>query len=217
MKACVWLILLLTLGACGSKLRTSVCHDKFEKPPKSYWGEYEVVIPSPAAELSSALTLRLTLLKVSATGISISQTPSSVISHGDFKGGACWVGGRYIIETLNQDRTYSLSELLPFGDGLVSSTLTVDLEAVLEKGYPVHFLPQVDSMVVGGTISFPATGVFSTFGPIAILDNSRLSAEEVVDVSRRISMQIILNRVTKAQTFAPSGHIRFRTDGWRLQ
>jgi len=43
MKAGVLLILLFTLSACGSKVRTSVCHDKFEKPPKSYWGDYEVV------------------------------------------------------------------------------------------------------------------------------------------------------------------------------
>jgi hypothetical protein len=104
--------------------------------------------------------------------------------------GFCQVQNKYYLEQMNLNGTYSLTEINKGDQGLVMAQQSVDVEKAVAKKFKILYLPMVDQPQVDGSAyhSGLSNGDF-------ILDNTNLTADEVLTVIKPVSMQIILKTV----------------------
>ena len=200
----------LLLGACSGQLRRPICLTSLTTLPADLTGVYEIVMPSPSVAWSSQVILKT---------VQVDLSPNSVMSSALLSRASeqklCVIDGRYILEKVNANGTYAVSEFSKFSQGLVISTLTVDLDQAVAKGYKIHYLPKADRVVQDPSNHAPIFTGFGDGGSSFILDNTGLTPTQVLATMKPISFQMVMRSLPTRTKFKVKDRFRLTPEGLR--
>ena len=191
MKIWASIFFLLFLSACGSQLRKPFCENPLPALPESVQGQYEVVAPLVSPSWSGSIALKSLQVELQAKQFVASASVTGLPKWGR----ACSLDGRLILEEENPNGTYTLVEVTKYGRALVFSPLAIDPDLARKAGFLLHYVPDF-RMAVGAGASVPLPGggsIDSNF----ILDNSSLSARQVLSVTKPMTFNMTLQSVSR--------------------
>lgn len=188
--------LLCFLTACGIQLRHPICESSLIRLPDEFTGTYEIVVPNTSVAWSGNTVLK---------SIQVRIGPNSLVGSGDVDsipgwGRICQIDNRYFVEERNSNGTYSFSEISKFSNGLILSVMSADLEAAKSKNFPLQYVPNFDKATGNVDEGFS----LSLFSTSFVLDNTSLTAQQVLSVSKPISMQTVLREIPASTRFKPT-------------
>ena len=124
-------------------------------------------------------------------------------------GTICQVNGRIFLEQQNPNGTYGLMEVSTFAQGLIVSTLSVDLEAARAAQYGLHYLPDISGAIKerGESAAFNFNFDQGSF----ILDNRNLTPQQVLSVTKHVVYQTVLRKLASAKRFSAKSIIKLNS------
>ena len=190
------------------QLRAPFCRDSLSQTPVEFRGRYEMTIPAASAKWSGNFVLKSSRIEIDERSISSSESyPLARPGRTTY----CRVGGRFYVDQEKANGTHAVSELERMDHGMALSALSIDLEAARKKGFRLDYLPSSAAAALAGA---PPSGFFAFDGSAGfILDNTTLTAEQVLTVSRPVSFQTILRSTPGSKAFDERGRAELDANG----
>jgi len=201
----ILIIAVLFLSACGAQLRKPFCEETVSEIPIQFAGTFEVALPSTSPTWSNNTLLGKALVKIDKKTI---QGPEQIPVFAT-SSRLCLVENRFLLEQRNSNGTYSLSEFSKFDQGVIISTLSLDVEAAQKKGMMIHYLPTTKVLRKDEAV-FDLVPDENPF----ILDNTGLGPKEVLSVMTPMSYQVILREVAVTENFIFKTKVKITEHGF---
>ncbi|HWU42069.1 MAG TPA: hypothetical protein VN132_01485, partial [Bdellovibrio sp.] len=129
------ILLLLFLTACSSQFREPVCTNYLTSFPEEFKGSYELTMPTNSAEWSGNFILKTNRVEIIDKTTDFSEAMKGMPG----SGALCKINNRYFTEVQNANGTYSLTEVVPFPQGLLFSALQLDIDKAHQQGLKLHY------------------------------------------------------------------------------
>jgi len=105
----------------------------------------------------------------------------------------------------NPNGTYGLMQVEKFEQGLILSTLTLDLDEARRRGFKLQYVPKITGSINADDAPL---SMFMEPPDDFIVDNTNIASEEVLKATKPLSFQIILRKVTPPKALKTTQRIR---------
>lgn len=183
----------MMFAGCGSQLRKPFCKDALSEFPDSMIGTYTVTMPKVDPGMNYATTFTEQTIEIKKTGIAVPEV-TGLVAEGNWIGGnrLCKIGEHLYAEKINENSTYTITRIEATQYGLAFSDLSFPVEELKARNINFVVVPNLELIETPDT---RWTKVMSLGTNPLIVDNSNVSIEELIKISKRVSLFITMNRV----------------------
>ncbi|MNL10840.1 hypothetical protein D3C87_1316540 [compost metagenome] len=201
MRYFVCFLLLGLLTGCSAQFRRPVCTENLQTVPTELQGTYETVMPAPSARWSNNMILESTVVQIGSHDLQLAKEIPNSQNLGDL----CRLKDRVFFQNRNPNGTYGLVQVEKFEQGLILSTLTLDLDEARRRGFKLQYVPKITASVNPDDTSL---AMFAEPLDDFIVDNTNIAAEDVLKATKPLSFQIILRKVIPSKALKTTQRIR---------